>query len=138
DLITGDLTLEHPLPHVLEVLGDTLLLHMGAALQPRLPALGIDPEVVRSAYRGDLGRVVLVLVGVLRMCEVADHVVVRVPTSTGLLDILWFDTNGGREPIQRGALRSAGELDQGVSDGLCKPYREERNNHDHDEREAAA
>src|SRR5699024_1417188 len=27
---------------------------------------------------------------------------------------------------------------KGVSDGLCKPYREERNNHDHDEREAAA
>ena len=114
DLIPRDLTLENALPHVLEVLGDDLLLHVGAALQPRLPALGVDPEVVRPTHRGDLRRRVLVLVRVLHVRQIRQHVVEGVPPAARLLDVLGLDADAEREPIQRRTLRTAGELDHGV------------------------
>ena len=114
DLIPRDFALQHPLPHVLEVLRDDLLLHVGAPLEPGLPALGVDPEVVRPAHRGDLRRRVLMLVRILHVSQVRQHVVEGVPTAARLLDVLGLDADAEREPIQRRALRTAGELDDRV------------------------
>ena len=111
DLITRDLALEHPIAHVLEVLGHPLLLQVGTALQPCLTALGVDPEVVRPAHRGDLGGRVLVLVRVLRMREVAQHVVMRVPPGLRLLDVLRLDSEQIGKPSDRRTLRAVLELD---------------------------
>ena len=114
DLIPRELALEHALAHVLEVLGDDLLLHVRAPLEPGLPTLGVDPEVVRPTHRSDLRRRVLVLVRVLHVRQIRQHVVVGVPPAARLLDVLGLDADAEREPIQRCALRTAGELDDRV------------------------